>query len=60
MGAFDDLVRAGKVFYIGISDTPAWIISPANTIAHFRGWTQFVGLQIEYNYKKISLVLTLN
>lgn len=44
MGAFDDLVRAGKVLYIGISDTPAWIISPANTIANFRGWTQFVGL----------------
>jgi aryl-alcohol dehydrogenase-like predicted oxidoreductase len=50
MGAFDHLVRAGKVFYISISDTPAWIISPANTIAHFRDRTQFVGLQIEYNY----------
>ncbi|WP_341733818.1 aldo/keto reductase [Microcoleus sp. EPA2] len=52
MRAFDDLVRAGKVFYIGISDTPAWIISQANTIAHFRGWTQFVGLQIEYSLKE--------
>lgn len=52
MRAFDDLVRAGKVFYIGISDTPAWIISQANTIAHFRGWTQFVGIQIEYSLKE--------
>jgi aryl-alcohol dehydrogenase-like predicted oxidoreductase len=49
MRAFDDLVRAGKVLYIGISDAPAWWIARANTIAEFRGWTQFVGLQIEYN-----------
>ena len=49
MRSFDDLVRAGKVFYIGISDTPAWIISQANTLAGLRGWTQFVGLQIEYS-----------
>ncbi|PSB52417.1 aldo/keto reductase [filamentous cyanobacterium Phorm 6] len=52
MRAFDDLVRAGKILYIGISDTPAWIVSSANTIAHFRGWTQFVGLQIEYSLKE--------
>jgi len=49
MRAFDDLVRAGKVLYIGISDAPAWWIARANTMAEFRGWTQFVGLQIEYN-----------
>ena len=49
MRAFDDLVRAGKVLYIGISDTPAWIISRCNTIAELRGWTQFIGLQIEYS-----------
>jgi aryl-alcohol dehydrogenase-like predicted oxidoreductase len=45
----DDLVRAGKVHYIGVSDTPAWIISQANTIAELRGWSHFVGLQIRYN-----------
>lgn len=45
----DDLVRSGKVHYIGISDTPAWVISQANTIADLRGWTAFVGLQIEYS-----------
>lgn len=45
----DDLVRSGKVHYIGISDTPAWVVSQANTIADLRGWTAFVGLQIEYS-----------
>lgn len=49
MRAFDDLVRAGKVLYIGISDAPAWWIARANTLAELRGWTPFVGLQIEYN-----------
>ncbi|MEM8893347.1 MAG: aldo/keto reductase [Bacteroidota bacterium] len=49
MRGLDDLVSAGKVNYIGISDTPAWIIARANTIAQFRGWSQFVGLQIEYS-----------
>jgi aryl-alcohol dehydrogenase-like predicted oxidoreductase len=49
MRALDDLVRAGKVLYIGISDTPAWVVSAANTLADLRGWTSFVGLQIEYS-----------
>ncbi len=49
MRALDDLVRAGKVLYVGISDTPAWIVSQANTMAELRGWSRFVGLQIEYN-----------
>jgi aryl-alcohol dehydrogenase-like predicted oxidoreductase len=49
MRALDDLVRAGKVLYIGVSDTPAWIVAAANTLAELRGWTSFVGLQIEYS-----------
>ena len=49
MRAFDDLVRQGKVMYIGISDTPAWIVSQANTLAQCNGWTQFVALQVEYS-----------
>jgi aryl-alcohol dehydrogenase-like predicted oxidoreductase len=52
MRAFDDLVRAGKVLYIGMSDTPAWIVAQANTIATLRGWTPFIGLQIEYSLKE--------
>jgi aryl-alcohol dehydrogenase-like predicted oxidoreductase len=43
------MVRAGKVLYIGISDAPAWWIARANTLAELRGWTQFVGLQVEYS-----------
>ncbi len=49
MRAFDDMVRQGKVLYIGISDTPAWIVSQANTLAQCNGWTQFIALQIEYS-----------
>jgi aryl-alcohol dehydrogenase-like predicted oxidoreductase len=45
----DDLVRAGKVLYAGISDTPAWIVAQANTIADLRGWTRFNALQIEHS-----------
>lgn len=45
----DDLVRQGKVHYIGISDTPAWVVSMANVMAELRGWEQFVGLQAEYS-----------
>jgi aryl-alcohol dehydrogenase-like predicted oxidoreductase len=47
--AMDDMVRAGKVLYAGVSNMPAWLISQANTLAALRGWTPFVGLQIEYN-----------
>jgi aryl-alcohol dehydrogenase-like predicted oxidoreductase len=45
----DDLVRQGKVLYVGISDAPAWWIAQADTLASLRGWSPFVGLQIEYN-----------
>jgi aryl-alcohol dehydrogenase-like predicted oxidoreductase len=49
MRGLDDLVSAGKVFYVGISNAPAWIVSQANTLAELRGWSHFVGLQIKYN-----------
>jgi len=49
MRAFDDLVRQGKVLYVGVSDAPAWWIAQANTLAQLRGWSPFVGLQIEYS-----------
>jgi aryl-alcohol dehydrogenase-like predicted oxidoreductase len=49
MAALDDLVRAGKVRYLGVSDTPAWKIAEANITARFRGWSSFIGLQIEYS-----------
>ncbi len=49
MAALDDLVSAGKVRYLGISDTPAWKVTQAQLIAQFRGWAPFIGLQIEYS-----------
>jgi aryl-alcohol dehydrogenase-like predicted oxidoreductase len=49
MRGLDDLVRQGKVLYGGISDAPAWWIAQANTLAELRGWTHFIGLQIEYS-----------
>src|SRR3979490_63007 len=49
MRGLDDIVRQGKVLYVGISDAPAWWIAQANTLAELRGWTQFTGLQIEYS-----------
>jgi aryl-alcohol dehydrogenase-like predicted oxidoreductase len=52
MRALDDAVRAGKVLHVGISDAPAWVVSRANTLAEWRGWSPFVGLQIPYNLLK--------
>lgn len=49
MRALDDLVRQGKILYIGMSDAPAWVIARGNTIAELRGWTPFIGSQLEYN-----------
>ncbi|WP_378742737.1 aldo/keto reductase [Nocardia brasiliensis] len=45
----DDLVRSGKVLYVGISDAPAWQVSRMQAIADLRGWSPLVALQIEYN-----------
>ena len=49
MRGFDDLVRQGKILYAGVSDMPAWVVAQANTLANLRGWTPFVGLQVEYS-----------
>ena len=49
MRGLDDLIRQGKVLHVGISDAPAWWIAQANTLAQLRGWSPFVGLQIEYS-----------
>ena len=47
--ALDDLVTAGKVLYVGISDTPAWVVSQAVTLAELRGWARFVAVQAPYS-----------
>ena len=49
MRGLDDLVSAGKVLYIAVSDVPAWRISRANMLADLRGWTAFIGMQVEYS-----------
>lgn len=49
MMALDDLVRSGKVRYVGFSDAPAWRVAQAQTTALFRGWNPLIGLQVEYS-----------
>ncbi|GLW07813.1 aldo/keto reductase [Microtetraspora sp. NBRC 13810] len=45
----DDLVTAGRIRYVGFSDTPAWFTAKAHTIALLRGWTPVIALQMEYS-----------
>jgi aryl-alcohol dehydrogenase-like predicted oxidoreductase len=45
----DDLVTAGKIRYVGFSNTPAWFTAQAHTIALLRGWTPVTALQLEYS-----------
>lgn len=47
--ALDDVVRAGKVLAIGVSNTPAWVIARSDAIAELRSWTAFSGMQVEYS-----------
>ena len=47
--SLDDLVRAGKVLYVGVSDTPAWAVARAVTLAELRGWAAFCGLQVPWS-----------
>ena len=47
--ALDDQVRLGKVLYVGISDSPAWIAAQAHTLAALRGWSPFIALQVPYS-----------
>ncbi len=47
--ALDDIIRSGKVLYVGISDAPAWVVSASQVHAELRGWSSYVGLQIEHS-----------
>jgi aryl-alcohol dehydrogenase-like predicted oxidoreductase len=47
--ALDDLVSAGKVLYVGLSDTPAWVVSQAVALADVRGWSRVVAVQAPYS-----------
>jgi aryl-alcohol dehydrogenase-like predicted oxidoreductase len=48
----DDLIRMGKVTYIAVSDSPAWVVSASQVMAELKGWSQFVAFQAEYNLIK--------
>jgi aryl-alcohol dehydrogenase-like predicted oxidoreductase len=45
----DDLVSAGKVLYVGLSDTPSWVVAQAVTLADARGWSRVVAVQAPYS-----------
>jgi aryl-alcohol dehydrogenase (NADP+) len=49
MRTLDDLVRTGKVRYLGFSNTPAWLTAQAQVMAQLRGWTPLIALQVEYS-----------
>ncbi|GAA5235244.1 aldo/keto reductase [Verticiella sediminum] len=53
--ALDDLVRAGKILYVAICNTPAWRVAQMQAIADLRGWSPFVALQIEYSLVERSV-----
>jgi aryl-alcohol dehydrogenase-like predicted oxidoreductase len=48
----DDLIRMGKVTYIGASLYASWQLAHANVLAELKGWTPFLVLQSEYNMLK--------
>jgi 1-deoxyxylulose-5-phosphate synthase len=47
--ALDDVIRMGKVRYIGASAYASWQLAHANVLAEMKGWTAFVVIQSEYN-----------
>jgi aryl-alcohol dehydrogenase-like predicted oxidoreductase len=49
MRGFDDIVRAGKVLYVGLSNFSAWRSASAAMLAELRGWSLLAVLQLQYN-----------
>lgn len=49
MNGLDNIVKAGKVLYLGVSDTPAWVVSQCNQYAKDHGKAQFVLYQGNWN-----------
>jgi aryl-alcohol dehydrogenase-like predicted oxidoreductase len=45
----DDLVRAGKILYAGLSNFPAWRVARGDAVAELRGWSPLAGIQVEYS-----------
>ena len=55
MRALDDLVRSGKVRYIGASNYAAWQLCRANDVAEANGWSRFVSVQPHYHMLERSI-----
>jgi aryl-alcohol dehydrogenase-like predicted oxidoreductase len=49
VSTLNDLVRAGKIRYYGFSDTPAWYVARAQTLAEKEGKERPIALQLEYS-----------
>lgn len=49
MRALDDLVTAGKILHVGISNAPAWLVGYANGLAESQNWTKFSAVQVQYS-----------
>lgn len=54
MQSLNNLVKAGKVLYLGISDTPAWIVAKCCQYARDHGLAQFVIYQGLFNVMYVS------
>ena len=55
MRGLDDVIRMGKILYVGVSNAPAWIVAQANTLADLRGWSPFIGMQMQYSLLERSV-----
>ncbi|HPG24586.1 MAG: aldo/keto reductase [Spirochaetaceae bacterium] len=55
MQSLDDLVREGKVHYVGLSDAPAWVVARAQTMAELRGWAPLSAIQVLYSLSERSV-----
>jgi hypothetical protein len=51
---FDELSRAGKILYAGLSNSPAWRVSGAATLASLRGWGPLVGVLLDSSLRQTS------
>ncbi|WP_028627138.1 aldo/keto reductase [Metapseudomonas resinovorans] len=49
LSALDDLVRAGKIRYTGLCNTPGWQVMKANAISRAHGWKSFSSAQVYYS-----------
>ena len=59
MNALDDVVKSGKVLYLGVSDTPAWWVAAANTYARAHAKNQFVVYQGRWNVMAYGTALSI-